>query len=435
MTGWPRSFFEPCRGEKVETTPIWLMRQAGRYLPEYRRVREKVDFLTLCKTPDLAVEVTLQPIRRFGFDAAILFSDILIPVEAMGVDVAFNPAPVIADPIRTEAAVQALRRPDPHEKLGFVMEILKTLRRELPPSVALIGFSGAPFTLAAYMVEGQGSKDFASLKTLMYRNPLTFHALMEKLSLVISEYLRAQIEAGAQAVQLFDTWAGLLSPRDYAEYVLPHVSRIVERVHTEDVPFILYGNGTGGLLELMDASGADVIGLDWRVTMADARRRLGLHRPLQGNLDPVALFASPDIVHGHVREILTQVGVDTPHVFNLGHGITPKVPVEAVTDLVQFVHEEGRRLRAGAGRVGGRGAPWLITTRVPRSPRSCWRDTTVPVPATPAIPPPPSSTRSSARTTTPSGCPARRSGRMIRFPSTCTFRSARSGATSAVAMW
>ncbi len=340
-------FLRACRGEAVETTPIWLMRQAGRYLAEYRKVREKVDFLTLCKTPDLAVEVTLQPIRRFGFDAAILFSDILIPVEAMGVGVEFNPAPQIADPIRTEAAVAALVQPDPAAELGFVMETVSRLRRELPPEVALIGFSGAPFTLAAYMVEGHGSKDFASLKTLMYREPAVFRALMEKLSAVISDYLLAQIEAGAQAVQLFDTWAGLLSPRDYAEYVLPHVTRIVESVSTPDVPFILYGNGTGGLLELMDGSGADVIGLDWRVSMADARRRLGTRRPLQGNLDPATLFAPPEIVHGHVREILEQVGVDTPHVFNLGHGITPQVPVEAVADLVQFVHEEGRRLRAG----------------------------------------------------------------------------------------
>jgi uroporphyrinogen decarboxylase len=240
----------------------------------------------------------------------------------------------------------ALTRPDPAVDLGFVMEILRGLRRELPPEVALIGFSGAPFTLAAYMVEGHGSKDFASLKTLMYREPKVFHALMDKLDAVISDYLRAQIEAGAQAVQLFDTWAGLLSPRDYGEYVMPHVSRIVESVHTENVPFILYGNGTGGLLELMDATGADVIGLDWRVSMADARRRLGAHRPLQGNLDPVTLFAPPEVVHGHVREILEQVGVDTPHAFNLGHGITPKVPVEAVQDLVRFVHEEGRRMRA-----------------------------------------------------------------------------------------
>ena len=336
-----------CRGEPIETTPIWLMRQAGRYLPEYRRVREKVDFLTLCKTPDLAVEVTLQPIRRFGFDAAIVFSDILVPVEAMGVSMVFSPGPVIADPVRSEEAVRALRRPDPERDLNFVLETVRILRQELPPQVALIGFAGAPFTLAAYLVEGRGSKDFAVLKSLMYQDPVVFHALMEKLSLVVADFLKAQIEAGAQAVQIFDTWAGLLAPRDYSDYVLPHLVRIVEQVHTETVPVILYGNGTGGLLELMDATGADVLSLDWRVSMADARRRLGTRRPLQGNLDPAVLLAPSELVHQRVRDILNEVGVDTPHVFNLGHGVSPRVPPEAVADLVQFVHEEGRRLRAG----------------------------------------------------------------------------------------
>ncbi len=316
-------FLRACRGEGMETTPIWLMRQAGRYLPEYRQVREKVDFLTLCKTPDLAVEVTLQPIRRFGFDAAILFSDILIPVEQMGVELEFNPAPVIANPVRTADDVRKLGRPDPLDALGFVMETVRGLRRALPPSVALIGFAGAPFTLAAYMVEGAGSKDFARLKSLMHQEPVVFHALMEKLSLVVSDYLGAQVEAGAQAVQLFDTWSGLLSPHDYARYVLPHVQGIVERVHTEGVPFILYGNGTGGLLELMDESGADVIGLDWRVRVSDARRRLGGLRPLQGNLDPAVLLAPLETIREQAREILVDAG-NTPHVFNLGHGITPR---------------------------------------------------------------------------------------------------------------
>ncbi len=339
-------FLRAIRGEPVETTPIWLMRQAGRYLPEYRRVRETVDFLTLCRTPELAVEVTLQPIRRFGFDAAILFSDILTPLEPMGLEVAFNPAPVVASPVRTAEDIKALRRPDPNRDLGFVMEILRVLRRELPRSVALIGFAGAPFTMAAYMVEGRGSKDFARLKSLMYQEPVLFHSLMEKLTLVISEYLKAQIEAGAQAVQLFDTWAGLLTPRDYHEHVLPHVRRVVERVQTDGVPFILYGNGTGGLLELMDESGADVIGLDWRVTMLDARRRLGIHRPLQGNLDPAVLLAPPRVIWDHARDILAGAGPETPHVFNLGHGITPDAPVESVSELVRFVHEEGRRLRS-----------------------------------------------------------------------------------------
>jgi len=335
----------------VDTTPIWIMRQAGRYLPEYRRVREQVDFLTLCKTPDLAVEVTLQPIRRFGFDAAILFSDILVPVEAMGVEVEFNPGPVIADPVRTEQAVRALGRPDPAQDLGFVLETIRRLRRELPSTVALIGFAGAPFTLAAYMVEGQGSKSFTRFKAFMYGEPVVFHGLMEKLSLVVADYLTAQIEAGAQAVQLFDTWAGLLSPTDYEEYVLPHVRRIVEAVHRTQAPLILYGNGTSSLLELMDEAGPDVLGLDWRISLRDVRHRLGPHRPIQGNLDPGLLFAPHETIRTQARRVLVEAGVGSPHIFNLGHGITPEAPVEAVAELVRFVHEESRRLRAEASSI------------------------------------------------------------------------------------
>ena len=347
----PESNLDPlllraCRGEDVETTPIWIMRQAGRYLPEYRRIREQVDFLTLCKTPDLATEVTLQPVRRFGFDAAILFSDIMIPVEAMGVEVEFNPGPKVLSPIKTEEDIKALRRPDPIDDMGFVMEAVGRIRKELPPSVALIGFAGAPFTMAAYMVEGEASKSFSSLKALMYREPLVFHALMEKLSLVVADYLQAQIEAGAQAVQLFDTWAGLLFPKDYEEYVLPHVRHVIELVYSADIPLILYGNGTGGLLEHMDAAGPDVVGVDWRIGMDQARRRLGDNRVLQGNLDPAVLQAPLEIIQTRAREVLEQVGPGTPHIFNLGHGITPDTPVEGVAELVRFVHEEGRRLRA-----------------------------------------------------------------------------------------
>jgi len=342
-----------CLGEPVETTPIWLMRQAGRYLPEYRRVRSQFDFLTVCKTPDLAVEVTLQPIRRFGFDGAILFSDILIPVEAMGLPVHFNPGPEVDSPVRTNKDVQALRRPDPTEELSFVLETLRILRRELPASVALIGFAGGPFTLAAYMVEGESSKDFLLLKGLMYREPVTFHALMEKLSLVVSDYLSAQIKAGAQAVQLFDTWSGILSPRDYREFVLPHVKRIVEKVKTPGVPFILFGVGTGGLLELMKETGADVIGIDWRTSMKDARRRLGPDLPLQGNLEPAVLYAPLEIIRDRAREVLMDVGPHSAHVFNLGHGVTPETPVDSVAELVKWVHEEGRRLREAEAKEGG----------------------------------------------------------------------------------
>lgn len=339
-------FLRALRGEPVETTPIWIMRQAGRYLPEYRRVREQIDFMGLCKSPELAVEVTLQPLRRYQLDAAILFSDIMIPVEPMGIDLVFDPAPVIRNPVRTELDVRALRRPDPSRDLGFVFETVRTLRRELPPHVALIGFAGAPFTLAAYMVEGGSSKEFSLLKGLMFREPVVFHALMEKLGLVVADYLNAQIDAGAQAVQLFDTWAGMLAPSDYETYVLPHVTQVVERVRRPGVPFILYGNATGGILELMEASGADVIALDWRVRIGEAKSRLRPGRALQGNLDPAALFAPPDILRRHVADILGQVGPEQPHVFNLGHGISRLTPVEAVENLVRYVHEEGRDLRA-----------------------------------------------------------------------------------------
>ena len=335
------------RGEDVETTPVWIMRQAGRYLPEYRRVRETTDFLTLCRTPDLATEVTLQPIRRFDFDASILFSDIMIPVAGMGVDVAFNPGPVIDQPIRTEEAVRALGRPDPVTDLGFVMETIRNLRRDLPSHVALIGFSGAPFTLAAYLVEGGASKEFTSLKSLMFQSPVVFHLLMEKLGDVVIDYLKAQIEAGVHTVQLFDTWAGLLSPRDYRECVLPHVRRVIEAVRTTGVPVMLYGNGTSGLLEDLDTSGADVISLDWRLDMTAARKRLSPDRAIQGNLDPAALFAPPETLRLRVREVMEGAGLDAPHVFNLGHGISRHPPVEAVEALVTAVHDEGRRIRQG----------------------------------------------------------------------------------------
>lgn len=338
-------FLRTLRGEAVETTPIWIMRQAGRYLPEYRRVREQHDFLTVCKTPDLAIEVTLQPIRRFDFDASILFSDILIPVEAMGVELAFTPGPNIAYPLSTEADIRRLTRPDPVKDLGFVLATIQGLRAQLPRHVALIGFAGAPFTLAAYLVEGGKSTNFHKLKSLMFQETVAFHALMEKLSLVVGDYLKAQIEAGAQVVQLFDTWSGLLSPSDYREYVLPHVRRIVERTHTPGVPFILYGNGTGGLLELMAATGADVLGIDWRTSLLDVRARLGSSCPIQGNLDPALLFAPPDVLQDQVRRVLEEGGVHTPHVFNLGHGITPDASPEAVAHLVRCVHEQGRLLR------------------------------------------------------------------------------------------
>src|SRR5258708_1191212 len=280
------------RGEPVERTPVWMMRQAGRYLPEYRAIRADTDFLTLCKTPELAVEVSLQPYRILDVDAVIMFSDILIPVEAMGQEVRLTEqkGPELPDPIRTRDQVDRLIVPDPVEKTGFVMEILRTLRRELDGKVPLIGFAGAPWTLAAYMVEGGGSKNYASVKRMMYAEPATLHALLDKIADTVILYLNAQVEAGAQVVQLFDSWAGELSPRDYETFALPYEQKIFESIDRKAAPAIMYINGSGTFLEQMARCGADVISLDWRVTLTQARARIGSHLTLQGNLDPCVLL-------------------------------------------------------------------------------------------------------------------------------------------------
>src|SRR5215210_2897466 len=265
------------RGKKVERTPVWMMRQAGRYLPEYRAIRKDIDFLTLCKTVDLAVEVSLQPLRILGVDAVIMFSDILIPVEAMGQEVRLTEkkGPELPYPIRTREQVDRLIVPDPNAGTGFVMEIIRALRRELDGAVPLIGFAGAPWTLAAYMIEGGGSKNYAHAKQMMYREPETFHALLEKIADTVILYLNAQIEAGAQVIQLFDSWAGELSPEDYERFALPYERKIFESVNREAAPAIMYINGSGTFLEKMATCGADVLSLDWRVTLEGARERVG----------------------------------------------------------------------------------------------------------------------------------------------------------------
>jgi uroporphyrinogen decarboxylase len=312
------------------------MRQAGRYLPEYRAVREKVSFLELCKTPDLACEVTVQPVRRFGLDAAILFSDILIPVEAMGMNLEFleDKGPVLHDPLRTRAQIDALRVPDPDETMGFVPEAVRRIRRALPDT-PLIGFAGAPLTLAAYMVEGGGSRNFVELKKLLWGDTAAARALMEKLTQTITAYLRAQVAAGAQVVQLFDTWAGVLAPADYEELVLPYVTRIVTELRAS-VPVIYFINGGGPLLDPMRRTGADVIGLDWRVDLGAARALLGPEVAVQGNLDPVLLFAPPAVIAAHVGAILA-AGGGRGHVFNLGHGILPETPIAGVEAMIAAV--------------------------------------------------------------------------------------------------
>ena len=317
------------RGEAVERTPVWMMRQAGRYLPEYRALRANTDFLTLCKTPELAVEVSMQPYRILGVDAVIMFSDILIPVEAMGLEVRLTElkGPELPDPIRSREQVDRLIVPDPVEKTGFVMEIIRTLRSELDGAVPLIGFAGAPWTLAAYMIEGGGSKNYAQVKRMMFAEPATFHALLDKIADAIILYLNAQIEAGAQVIQLFDSWAGELSPKDYAEFALPYEQKIFESLNRKAAPTILYINGSGTFLERMASCGADVLSIDWRVNLEDARARVGKELTLQGNLDPCVLLSTPEIISEKARELI-RAGGGRRHILNLGHGILPMTPVE-----------------------------------------------------------------------------------------------------------
>lgn len=324
------------RGEPVERAPVWMMRQAGRYLPDYRAIRKDTDFLTLCKTPDLAVEVSLQPYRILNVDAVIMFSDILIPVEAMGQEVRLTEqkGPELPEPIRSREQVDKLIVPDPTEKTGFVMEIIKRLRRELDGAVPLIGFAGAPWTLAAYMIEGGGSKNYAHVKRMMFSEPKTFHALLDKIAGTAILYLNAQIEAGAQIIQLFDSWAGELSRAGYEEFALPYQRKIFEAINRDAAPAILYINGCGNFLEQMATSGADVLSIDWRVDLEDARRRVGDHLTLQGNLDPCLLLSTPEIITERARELIRKGGGHR-HILNLGHGILPMTPVENARAFIE----------------------------------------------------------------------------------------------------
>jgi uroporphyrinogen decarboxylase len=330
-------FLRACRGQAVERTPIWLMRQAGRSLPEYRALRERVDFLTLCRTPDLAAEATIQPVKRLGVDAAILFSDILVPAAALGLEVRFEPGPVLDDPVRSAADVDRLRPADPREAVPYVFETLRILRAELADRVPVLGFAGAPFTLAAYLVEGRGSKTFSRTKSLLLTDPAAAHRLLEKVSSVTLDYLRAQVAAGAQALQLFDTWAGLLDAETYREFGLRYVRRILDALQEEEVPRIYFALDAAHLLEQIGECGADVVGLDWRTGLARAAERLGHPFVLQGNLDPAVLLAdAPRIERAAARVLASAQGLPG-HVFNLGHGVLPDTPVENLEALVRFV--------------------------------------------------------------------------------------------------
>jgi uroporphyrinogen decarboxylase len=330
-------FLRACRGEPTETVPVWFMRQAGRSLPEYRAVRERHSILEVCRTPELAAEVTLQPVRRLGVDAAILFSDIVVPLQAMGVDLDIAPGvgPVIDSPIRTAQDADRLRPLDPEEGVPYVLEAIRALVEQL--DVPLIGFAGAPFTLASYLVEGGPSRDHARTKALMLGDPATWHKIMDRLSEAILAYLRAQVRAGAAAIQLFDSWAGALAPTDYAAHVAPAVTRILEGLSDLDVPRIHFGVGTGELLELMAATGTDVMGIDWRVPLSKARARLGEDRVLQGNLDPALCLAPFEVVRDKALEVLEETG-GRRHVFNLGHGVLPATDPDTLARLVELVH-------------------------------------------------------------------------------------------------
>ena len=345
MTENDSRFLKACRGEEVDCTPIWFMRQAGRYMQEYRKLREKHTLLELCTTPDLAKEITLQPIRRFDLDAAIIFADILLPLKSMGVGFDFvkGKGPVIHQPIRSPADVEKLHSGDPEEDLRCVFETLGLVRSELDPKIALIGFAGAPFTVASYMIEGGYSRNFLHTKLLMYFHPEAWQRLMETASEIMARYLTAQIEAGAQAIQLFDSWVGCLEPEDYRRYVLPYSQKIFARLKPYAVPLLHFGTGTATLLELMKEAGGTVMGVDWRISLKEARSRLGSNTPVQGNLDPVALFAPPSYLEEKVDQVLEQADGCPGHVFNLGHGILPETPVENVEAVVEWVHAKSKR--------------------------------------------------------------------------------------------
>lgn len=338
-------FLRACRRRQVDCTPVWFMRQAGRYMQVYRKLREKHTLLELCRTPELAVEVTLQPVRRFDLDAAIIFADILLPLPVIGLDFEFQAGegPVIHHPVRTTADVSRLHVGEPEAELAFVIQAIRLVRRELPEGVALIGFAGAPFTLASYIIEGGYSRHFLNTKQFMYQEPESWHRLMEILTQVTSRYLAAQVEAGAQAVQLFDSWIGALGREDYRRFVLPYTRRIFEAIEPLGVCTIHFGTGTAGFLEEMKQAGGQVQSVDWRIPLDQAFERLGTEAAVQGNLDPVALLAPPGFLKERVAGILAQAQGRLGHIFNLGHGILPSTPEENVEKVIEWVHQLSRR--------------------------------------------------------------------------------------------
>ena len=339
-------FIDALLKQPVDATPVWMMRQAGRYLPEYRKVREKAgDFLTLCKTPELACEVTLQPIERYPLDAAILFSDILVIPEAMGMPLHFveGEGPKFEQPIQTNKDIDDLIVPDPQDKLNYVLEAIKLIQQSLHQHIPLIGFSGSPWTLATYMVEGQSSKDFRHIKKMLFTDPALLHQLLDKLAQSVSAYLNAQIAAGVNTVMLFDTWGGVLTTRDYQTFSLQYMQKIIQNLTREKegqkIPVILFTKGGSNWLELMAQTGCDALGLDWTIDIGQARERVGDKVALQGNMDPCILYSNPKRIREEVKTILQSYGSGSGHVFNLGHGIHPTIDPDNVAAFIEAVHE------------------------------------------------------------------------------------------------
>ncbi|MFT4058103.1 MAG: uroporphyrinogen decarboxylase [Legionella sp.] len=342
-------FLRALRRQPVERTPVWMMRQAGRYLPEYRQVRAQAgDFLSLCKNPELACEVTLQPLRRYAMDAAILFSDILTIPDAMGLGLYFSEGegPCFKYPVRDLEAIKRLPRPDMRESLGYVMDAVSLIRHEMPEQLPLIGFAGSPWTLACYMVEGRSSRDFKQILKLIYTEKEAADLLLQQLAVLVSDYLSEQIKAGVNAVMIFDTWGGILTPENYQNYSLRYMQQIVQQLKANypEIPVILFTKNGGQWLELMAETGCDALGLDWTCDLRQARQRVGHQVALQGNLDPAVLLSSPSCIREQVKKVLVSFGQGTGHIFNLGHGITPDVPPEHVAVMVEAVHEFSPRV-------------------------------------------------------------------------------------------
>jgi uroporphyrinogen decarboxylase len=334
-------FLKACRLEKADCTPVWFMRQAGRYMKAYRDIREKYSLIDMFKTPDLAIEITLQPVEAFSIDAAIIFADILLPLEGMGIGFEFpqGGGPSIKNPVRSASDVRSVRIADPDADLGFVLKSLRGVRAEIDGKVPLIGFAGAPFTLASYAIEGGSSSNYLLTKELMYGDPASWDLLMNKFCETVTAFLKAQVRAGAQVVQLFDSWVGCLSPADYRNFVLPYTQKIFQELRKEGIPSIHFGTGTAGLLHLMAEAGGDIVGADWRIDLNSAWRCIDTGAGIQGNLDPVALLAPWSMLRRKAAEVLDAAGGRSGHIFNLGHGILPSTPEDSVKALADFVHE------------------------------------------------------------------------------------------------